>query len=220
MGKTGMRLAVGLGLLVAVVASFAFGMLTASSAKTAAPKAPALAAPAKITSKPATAHTAQHASSVSAQAAGAAAVTACYGCAPPILSILHDPCLGALEQISGANFDPSEAVVLQIGTQTVGTATTNSAGSFVVDIATAGLALGAHTVVATDTTGLTASIVIHVLSCASSSGSGGGGLAMTGSDVEAALLAAVGLLILGGSVQLFASRRARATAHDGSHDSI
>jgi hypothetical protein len=156
-----------------------------------------------------------------------------YGPNAPVISVNVSVVIpGGSLIVSGSGFQPGEAVTLQLFSTpvTVGTTSVDSGGTFSTSVTIpASTPLGNHTIVATGTTGDTASTSIVVVSTTASGlatggtatggtaggtsgSSSGGSLAFTGADIAA--MAGVGAIALAlGGMLVFAGRRRRVTAN-------
>jgi titin len=140
------------------------------------------------------------------------------------INVVNTTTGGASITISGSNYQPGETVTLVLFSTpvTLGTSgPTDATGSFSMPVTIpTGTPLGAHTIVGTgNAIGDSASTAITVVSASAgtaavitpSSGTSGGSLAFTGSDIAA--LTGVGAISLAlGGMLVFAGRRRRATS--------
>ncbi|MHB8188202.1 MAG: hypothetical protein ACYDDU_19470 [Dermatophilaceae bacterium] len=125
------------------------------------------------------------------------------------------PAAGSSFTLSGSGFGANEDVanVLHSLPYTLTPARSNASGNFSVTVTLPAGVTGVHTIVSTGaTTGRTATVTITIGGVTTSGAvTTGGGLAFTGADVIGIGGLAM-LLILGGSVLLFAGRRRTAVS--------
>lgn len=127
-----------------------------------------------------------------------------------------NPAVGATITVAGNGFGANDTVDITLHTTTynLGTATTNSSGSFSTSVTLPAGVSGQHTLTVTDpTTSQSNSVVLTIGAAGAPSGgtSTGGGLSSTG--VAVISLGALGVILLaGGAVMLFAGRRRRVSA--------
>ncbi|HYO17885.1 MAG TPA: hypothetical protein VES02_04365 [Dermatophilaceae bacterium] len=138
---------------------------------------------------------------------------AAYGDQPTTSVSDQTPAAGSSLTFCGSGFQPGETVtiVLDNGT-TYPSVTADAAGDFCTTIVLGASLSGTHTLTATGTTsGITASTTIQVLGVSANAGPTGGGLAFTGAAVIG-IGALGGLLLVGGGMILFATRRRKVNA--------
>jgi len=125
------------------------------------------------------------------------------------------PCEGQTIKVGGANFGATEVVLLAIGGNSAGSATTDSSGSFDPTVTTPNLVGGQTLTGDGQTSGRSSSLTLTIRDCSSAGGAGGttgggGNLASTG--VKIAGLSLLAAALLGGGMFFVTAGRRRKSA--------